>query len=166
MNITPYNIAHRFIGFHEVKGQVDNPQIMSWLKLDHDWPTKDEIPWCSAFVNWICWLLKLERSKSLLARSWLTVGDRLQYPILAKKGFDIVVLKRGHDPQPGPDVINAPGHVGFFCKFDGNGVLVLGGNQGDKVSIQCYDKTRILGIVRLKSEIKYKCNNCGAIWTL
>jgi len=126
---------------------------MAMLKLDGDWPQDDKVPWCSAFVNRMCWFLRLPRSKSLLARSWLEVGHSVPL-IEAIVGFDVVILKRGRGNQPGPDVIKAPGHVGFYAGYesgpDGFGkILILGGNQSDSVSVQAYDERRLLGIRRL-----------------
>ena len=63
---------------------------------------------------------------------------------------DIVVLRRGTGPQPGPEDTTAPGHVGLFAGYEGGNVLVLGGNQGDEVNISRYDRGRILGIRRIE----------------
>lgn len=153
--ISVFDIARRFIGIKEVSGTVDNPQIMSMLNLDMDWPEHDEVPWCSAFTNYICWLWSsispseapLPRSKSLRARSWLAVGEDIGLDN-AKLG-DIVVLKRGQGDQPGPEVLNAPGHVGFYAGRLYNFVKVLGGNQSDTVKISRYPANRVLGIRRL-----------------
>src|SRR5690606_39921274 len=62
----------------------------------------------------------IPRTNSARARSWLRVG--ITVPIeSATKGWDIVVLKRGQGPQPGPEIINAPGHVGFYAGRDDAG---------------------------------------------
>jgi uncharacterized protein (TIGR02594 family) len=148
MNVTAFDIAQVFVGTDEVGGSMDNPQILAMLKLDNKWPENDEVPWCSAFVNYICKLLRLPRSKSLLARSWLTVGKEIGLPG-AKAGFDIVVLKRGSGDQPGPEDTTAPGHVGFYAGQNGNFVQVLGGNQSNSVRISSYDISRILSVRRL-----------------
>lgn len=147
MNVTAFDIAQRFVGTKEVGGAVDNPQITAMLKLDNDWPENDEVPWCSAFVNYVCWLLRLPRSKNLRARSWLTVGKGI-YLDDAEPG-DIIVLKRGSGEQPGPDVLEAPGHVGFYAGRFGDWIEVLGGNQSDTVKISRYSSTRLLGVRRL-----------------
>lgn len=142
-------VAKRFIGTKEAPGTPSNPTILSMLRLDQSWPAGDDVPWCGAFCSYIAWLLALPRSRSLAARSWLIVGEPV-YPVDAEPGFDVVVLKRGREPQPGPEVISgAPGHVGFFVGFDGDRVLVLGGNQGDTVSLQGFPRGSILGIRRL-----------------
>lgn len=144
---SPFDLAMRFVGMKEVSGASSNPMILAMLQLDNKWPTGDEVAWCSAFVNWITWLLRLPRSKSLAARSWLAIGTPIQYN-LAEPGFDVVILKRGVG-QPGPEVINAPGHVGFFAGTQGDKVLLLGGNQSDGVSIAPFPIGDILGIRRL-----------------
>ena len=151
IELTAFDLAQRFIKVKEVKGTVDNPFIMAMLKLDQDWPEHDEVPWCSAFANFICWMLRLPRSKSLRARSWLLVGEAITVSSGAKVGFDVVVLKRGGPNQPGPDVLEAQGHVGFFAGLNSNHVAVLGGNQADSVNTSFYDVNRILGIRRLYS---------------
>ena len=145
MNITAYSMAERFTGIQEISGSVDSPQIMAMLKLDNRWPQNDEVPWCSAFVNYICWLLRLPRSKDLRARSWLEVGKPIQLDH-ACPGFDIVVLKRGSGEQPGPEVIDAPGHVGFFAGRSGDWIEVLGGNQGNTVKTSMYPVDRLLSV--------------------
>lgn len=147
MNITPFQVAERFKGMKEVPGSTANPQILAMLKTDSNWPQDDSVPWCSAFVNYIAFFLGLHRTKSLRARSWLKEKIVAQYD--AKIGFDVVILKRGKGEQPGPEVIKAPGHVGFFAGFSNGYVRILGGNQRDTVSVANYKKSRILGIRRL-----------------
>lgn len=149
MKITAFELAERFIGIKEVAGTTDNPQIVAMLRLDASWAIHDEVPWCSAFVNYVTWLLRLPRSKSLAARSWLLVGRSIP-PVEAKVGFDICVFKRGTDH--GPEVIQAPGHVGFFAGFEDEAVLVLGGNQGNSVSVARYSRASLLAVRRLREE--------------
>lgn len=142
-----YDLAQRYVGTKEVGGSVDNPSIMAMLKLDNNWPQNDEVPWCSAFANHICWLARAPRSKDLRARSWLTVGKGVN---LDDAGIgDIVILKRGSGNQPGPEVIDAPGHVGFYAGRFGEFVEVLGGNQSDTVKVSRYPVKRLLGVRRL-----------------
>ena len=148
MNVTAFSLAQVFIGTEEVGGAMDNPQILAMLRLDNNWPQDDEVPWCSAFVNYICKLLRLPRSKSLLARSWLTVGATVALEN-AEVGFDIVVLKRGSGEQPGIENTTAPGHVGFYAGQSGAYIQLLGGNQANGVKVSSYLKARILSVRRL-----------------
>ena len=147
-NRTAVDVALTFIGLEEVSGTLSQPQILKMLRLDQGWPSDDSVPWCAAFMNYIAYLLSLPRSTSLRARSWLVIGD--QVPLeQAKKGFDVVILARGTDNQPGPEVLEAPGHVGLFISYHMDKVQVLGGNQSDSVNIASYPRSRILGIRRL-----------------
>lgn len=143
MDITAYRLAGRFLGLKEVPGTKSNPLILWMLLLDSAWPSDDEVPWCSAFVNTICHFLDLPRSRSLAARSWLTIGDDVPL-VAAQRGFDVVVLSRGSNPTQG--------HVGFFGGFDihnPRNIYVRGGNQGDQVSDMLFPIDRVVGVRRL-----------------
>lgn len=141
--MTPYQLAHRFVGQKEVVGKGSNPLILGMLQLASTWPSDDSVPWCSAFVWFWAFLYDLPRpprAVALRARAWLDFG----MPILLEEaivGFDIVVLERGKNP--------ADGHVGFYAGHDDEHVTLLGGNQGDAVTIQAFDRERIVGVRRL-----------------
>jgi len=145
MELTLFDLASRYVGIHEIAGNADHPLIQWWLSLC-GFPTTvhDEVAWCSAFVNGMAWELRLKRSKSAAARSWLTVGTAVALRD-AVAGYDVVVLRRGTEPQPGPDVLAAPGHVGLYAG-PGN---ILGGNQGNGVCVEPFDESRLLGVRRL-----------------
>lgn len=154
IGLTAYDLAGRFLGVKEIPGHVSNPAILAMLQLDNAWPQDDSVAWCSAFVNYVCHLLSpdIPRSRQLNARSWLGVGRAVELSE-ARVGFDVVILWRGAVPQPGPTVLDAPGHVGFFGGiFAGPGgpeVVLRGGNQGDAVDDMSFPADRILGIRRL-----------------
>ena len=148
IEITAFELAERFIGSKEIAGTASNPLILAMLQLDQSWPQKDEVPWCSAFINFVCWLLRLPRSKNLWARSWLTLGKIIPLEE-AEAGFDIAILKRTMGVQPGPEVINAPGHVGFFAGKEEGVILLLGGNQDDSVNVRRFMRKDLLGIRRI-----------------
>ena len=142
MTIDAFQLGQRYVGIREIadKGK-DHPLIQFWLSLcGFSLETPDEVPWCSAFANGIAWELRLPRSKSAAARSWLTVGVPVQIAE-AKPGFDVAVLSRGSNA--------AQEHVGFFAGWQGGGVLLLGGNQSDGVTIEHFVAERLLGIRRL-----------------
>jgi len=151
VNITLYDLAQRFIGTTEISGTLDNPHILAMLKLDNKWPENDEVPWCSAFVNYVAWLLRLPRSKSLRARSWLSVGKPISI-YLAIPGYDIVIIKR-KESDPGPEVLEYQGHVGLYSGSEFGNVYILGGNQSNTVNITPYNRNRLLGIRRLYDEL-------------
>jgi len=149
IQVTPYSIAARFLGLREVAGHIHNAQIVGMMQCVDPSVHDDETPWCSGFVNYCCFLLGVTRSRSLAARSWLRVGAPITLDE-ASAGFDIVVLSRGDNPAPA-SVVAAPGHVGFFSNYRASAqqVTVLGGNQGDAVSLVSYPTSRVLGIRRL-----------------
>jgi uncharacterized protein (TIGR02594 family) len=148
--MTLYELAQRFVGeIHEIRGPDASPFI-AWCHESCDVETSDEIPWCSSFMNRLAWLLRQPRSKSAAARSWLHVGVPIDLRE-ANAANDVVILKRGSGTQPGPDVINAPGHVTVFAGLDADGVHFygLGGNQDDGVTVARFPRANILGVRRL-----------------
>lgn len=140
MIITPFTVAQQFVGLKEVAGVVNNPLIVSMLQLDAPWVKDDETAWCSAFVNFVCKILNLPRSHSLAARSWLEVGHVVELDA-AQVDADIVILKRGNSPNLG--------HVGFFAGMSNGLVHILGGNQGDMISIIPFEARNVIGVRRL-----------------
>ena len=145
--VTAYAIAERFIGIKEVAGTVNNPQVMAMLRLDATWPQNDEVAWCSAFVNYCAWLLRLPRSKNLAARSWLTVGRPISLE-QAVPGFDVVIQTRSGATRD-PSVLQAPGHVGWFGGLEASWVHILGGNQHNGVNVSPYKRAENIGVRRL-----------------
>ncbi len=141
--MTAFELAQRFVGeVKEQPGAVHSPFIQ-WCHESCGFgpETADEVPWCSSFANRIAWLLRLPRSKSAAARSWLTVGRPITLDE-ATPGSDVVILSRGEPPS---------GHVGFFAGLDvpGNRVHLLGGNQSDSVTVQSFPLDRVIGVRRL-----------------
>ena len=147
MNITPYDLACRFKGIKEIRGPEHNSQIVAILQRAVARIKSDEVAWCSAFVNYICWLLDLEQTNHLRARSWLRVGESV--PLWkAKPGWDIVIFNRADGPMD-INIINAPGHVGFYHSHNWKNIQTLGGNQKNSVNITKIRKKRLLGVRRL-----------------
>ncbi len=147
--MTTFDLAQRYIGITEISGEKHHPLVSWWLSLcGFSLDAPDEIAWCSAFVNGIAWELRLPRSKSAAARSWLTVGQTV--PLPAAGVGDVVILRRGSGAgSAGPEVLQAPGHVGFFAGLDATSVHVLGGNQHDSVSVAMFPREQVLGVRRL-----------------
>ena len=123
--MTPFDLAQRFVGeVHELPGEhADHPLIQWWLSLcGYGFEAHDEVPWCSAFVNGICWECRLPRSKSAAARSWLQIGEAINLDD-ATAGYCIAVLSRGMNP--------AQGHVGFYAgteRLDQTYIRLVSGN--------------------------------------
>jgi len=139
-------LARRFIGLKELPGHdVNHPLIMAMLTLDAEWPSSDEIAWCSGYIGFVCWLAGLPRTRSLMARSWLAMGTPIDNLDLAKEG-DLVILNRGGSADPTEP---GPGHIGFYLSHDDTFIHILGGNQSNTVSESAQPKLNLLGIRRL-----------------
>ena len=69
-----------------------------------------------------------------LARSYLAWGE----PLDAFRYGAIAVLSRTADP--------ALGHVGFLVGETAADIILLGGNQGDRVSVEAFPRSRLLGL--------------------
>lgn len=86
--------------------------------------------WCSEYLNSVT----EGGTGSAQAKSWLKY-PRVKQP---KQGL-VVVLKRGN--QPGA------GHVGVIEDWDNQYVYVLGGNQGNRVSLSRYPRRSVIAYV-------------------
>lgn len=69
-----------------------------------------------------------------MARSYLKWGEALAEPRVGA----IAVFSRGSNP--------AEGHVGFWLGETEDSIVLLGGNQGNAVSVARYAKARLLGL--------------------
>jgi uncharacterized protein (TIGR02594 family) len=148
--MTPFRLATRYLGIGEIIGGSDHPLISWWLfHAGLPFGSHDEVPWCGAFVGDIFWTLGVKLPAfPARARHWMTVGTPVNLD-KAEVGWDVVVMNRGIPHQPDASELDAPGHVGFFAGLNPDGVIVLGGNQSNKVSIATFPKERVLGVRRL-----------------
>lgn len=154
-SITPLSIARTWDGTREIPGNDHNPIIVGWIHTaGGNWIHDDETPWCSAFVFVIVKQCEGCLPKNgLRARQWLTVGKPVDL-VDAVPGWDVVVMTRGIGMQPGPSVIDAPGHVAFFNGWlEDSMIRCFGGNYNDMVCNAGYPVGRILGIRRMRGDI-------------
>lgn len=140
----------RNLAVEEIAGEEHHPLIQYGFSLCVGFgnDTPDEVPWCSAWLQVPCIALGLQRSANAAARSWLKVGRSVPLD-QAIPGNDVVVLKRGKHPQPGPHVIKAQGHVGLYVGVSGGRVLVFGGNQSNSCNTRGFDPNDVLDVRRL-----------------
>lgn len=129
--------AHDEMGVAEVAGAESSPQVMAYFKAcKADWVKDDSTPWCGAFIGAL--MAKdgfVLPSEPLRARAWLGWGTAIDEP---RPGC-VVVISRGGDPTSG--------HVGLFRQWseDRSKIYLIGGNQGDCVSIAAFSADRVLG---------------------
>jgi uncharacterized protein (TIGR02594 family) len=128
-------VAKSYLGLKEIVGPKHNPTIVKWLVNLRAWWTDDETPWCGvAMAEWMrqC---ELEYPKAYYrASSWATWGigavDRYNYIPYGAIG---VWSRKGG------------GHVGIIVGVRKDGWhMVLGGNQGNAVSIVALDPKRLV----------------------
>jgi len=139
------------LGEKEIIGPEDNPTIVKYAKESgFGWVDDDETPWCSIFLNWCAAKAGLEKSSKANARSWLLIGDKIENP----EPGDVVVLWR-------EEVDSWEGHVGILFGFskDSKRVYILGGNQGNQVSIAGYPIERGLGYRRRRPDNPIEISN-------
>lgn len=127
-----YDTAKEEMGVAEIEGEEANPRILQYFAATGAHTHSDETAWCAAFVSFVLEKLGIPSTKSAWSRSYLTWGKALDRPV---KGC-VVVFTRPPDP--------AKGHVAFFVTEEADKVYVLGGNQGNRVTIAAYPKSRVL----------------------
>lgn len=125
-------------GVKETQGAGNTPAIMAWARdLGGDVArvfTADSIPWCGLFMAIIAQRAgKPVVASPLWARAWASFGTSSPRAALG----DVLVFVRP-----------SGGHVGLYVGEDDAAFHVLGGNQGDAVSIVRIDKKRCIAARR------------------
>ena len=138
-------IADKEYGVIEIPGTANNPRVLEYLatvtNIGPTWRSRDETPWCSAFVNWCVEKAGYVGTKSALSTSWLSWGKKIDNPV---KGCLAVFSRAG-----------GGGHVGFYIDetptLSETYIRILGGNQEHMetdigaVNLKHYLKSRLLG---------------------
>lgn len=135
-------------GTAELKGPGSNPTIIQWAKsigLGHVYKS-DAVAWCGLTMAYVAAQAGWDhapKGNALWARNWLVWGNPVELPMLG----DVLVFGRG-----------SAGHVGLYVGEDRDAYHVLGGNQGDRVSISRKPKARLLGARRCPWRINQPSN--------
>lgn len=142
MTRAAYEIAKTYLGLEEWPGARHNPRVVElFAQSGHQWVQDDETPWCAAFVGAVLGQAGMAGTGKLNARSYLDWGEPVDLTD-ARQG-DIVVFWRGSRD-------GWQGHVGFYEGQRHDTIMVLGGNQGNKVSVAEYPEARLLGVRRAR----------------
>lgn len=132
MNEPAYlTIARGYIGTRELTGKNDSPVLLNWWqRFKAAWLYGQ--PWCGLLVAVCMKEAGMPYPQAFYrAKSWLDYGRKLNSPCLGA----IVIFDR-----------KGGGHVGFIIGLDhANRLLVLGGNQGNKVSVMAFERSRVIG---------------------
>jgi len=123
--------ARKDIGLRELPGAPTAPKIAGWLAGLGAWWRDDETPWCGVAVAAWMKAAGFEPPKHWYrAQAWAAWGEELDRPV---QGCVAVFKRKGG------------GHVGFLVGEDAGGrLLVLGGNQGNTVSIAAFPRDRAI----------------------
>lgn len=124
--------ARKYVGLKEIHGKTHAPTITRWLRQLGAWWNDDETPWCGTFVAACLEAAGVAKPKNWFrALAWLDFGTSLAEPRVGC----VVVFRR-----------DGGGHVGFLIGKDESGrLMVLGGNQGNAVSVTPFERFRVLG---------------------
>lgn len=127
--------ARAKLGTREAPGAANSPTIMGWAKklgtrvLGMVY-NADSVPWCGLFVAACVDEAGLTPAPiAVRAKSWSTWGQPLAEDRLMPGAILVFERKGG-------------GHVGFYVGETKDAYYVLGGNQGDKVSLAWIAKNR------------------------
>jgi uncharacterized protein (TIGR02594 family) len=131
--------ALKLHGVKETAGPGNTPEIMKWaVELGRGVSTvytADSVPWCGLFIATVAKRAgKPLPASPLWARAWASWGTKSPDAALG----DVLVFSR-----------EGGGHVGLYVGEDETGFHVLGGNQGDAVSIKWILKARCIAVRRL-----------------
>lgn len=129
-------VARSYLGLREYRGNRHNPKILEWWSKCRLPFTDDETPWCAGFVGGVMEECGIRSTRSAAARSynWQGWGKSLSKPCV---GAVVVFWRKS---RRGPY-----GHVGIVVGRDQNkNLMVLGGNQGNRVSIKPFSRSRVL----------------------
>lgn len=126
-------LAWMDLGQSEMQGPKSNPVIAAYFRdAGHPEIESDEIAWCAAFNGAMLFRAGHKPTGSLMARSYLNWGQRIEEPRVGA----VCVLSRTGDPNSG--------HVGFVVAWTDTTVSLLGGNQGNRVSVQEFPREKVL----------------------
>lgn len=152
----PY--ARSLIGVREIPGKKHSAVILGWAKalgakiLGIN-VTDDETPWCGLFAAHVMNHFGIKPPPiAVRASSWSTWGRALLNP---RPGCILTFTREGG------------GHVGFYVGEDATHLHVLGGNQGNAVSITRIARSRLSAMrwpegVHLPSPKIVRLNASGA----
>lgn len=128
--------AKKYLGQREVHGPHNNPHVLRWWKNIGTPFTQDSVPWCGAFVGGVLVETGIKPvAGGASAQAWLKLPVKIPNPAVG-----CVVIFWRKSPTSGL------GHVGFVVGKDQAGhIMVLGGNQGDMVSIKPFSTDRVKG---------------------
>lgn len=154
------------LGVKEVVGRGSNRTIIGWRDELNQAGAKvagysdDDIPWCGLFAAIIAFRRLKNAAEVVKEPLWALNWAKYGVKSPAASIGDVLVFKRP-----------SGGHVGFYVAEDATAYHVLGGNQGNTVSIARIAKNRCIAArrppyVAVPAAVKpYKVVSAGALST-
>lgn len=149
--------ALSYFGLKEVVGKGSNPEILAmWRRLRDaghgkvygEFYTDDDIAWCGLFIaDAALAAAKPIPKKFLSALEWANWGNPVDEPKLG----DVLVFSR-----------KGGGHVALYVGEDDECYHILGGNQGNSVSVVRREKSTLVAARNLYTTAQPK--NCRRIF--
>lgn len=136
-----YKIARSQEGVAEFE-PGSNPRIEEYHASTSFGKQSDNFPWCGSFMAWVCIRAGVKPPKdAAAARSWLSWGEEISEPQVG----DIVILQRGKS--------KSQAHIALFEGYHKSMpelIKCFGGNQGNEVCSQWFQKINVLAYRRYK----------------
>ncbi len=105
----------------------ENPEIIKyWSATSSNYWASDEIPWCSAFVNWVLAQAGITGTRSGSARSWESWSNGIDIGTEELVYGAVMTIKRTG---------GSGRHVGFYVGGEDGSLWMLGGNQSNRVCL-------------------------------
>ena len=133
-----YNKAITYIGLREIVGIKHAPLIVRmWARVNMAGIKDDETPWCAAFVGSCLEEVGIKSTRTGWALDYAKWGQKLDYPAVGAIAYKRRVNSAGK---------TIGGHVAFVAGQNKAGqVMLLGGNQSNRVGIDPFHAGGILG---------------------
>ncbi len=127
--------AFASLGEQEVTGPASNPTVLGWIRRWLPRATDDSTTaWCAVWVSQVMASCGLEvPATPFRAHSWLAWGTSTEDPTLG----DVAVMIR-----------DGGFHVGIVLRATSESIWLVGGNQGNAVSVARFDRKRVVQVRR------------------
>lgn len=152
-------VAIPLIGTQEVVGRGSNRTILAWRdELNQAYGiapnaqkisgySDDDIPWCGLFQAHVWFTAGKPVVKDpLWARNWAHAGEPVGEVIGGKMRW--AQDRKASLGDALTFIRNGGGHIGTYICEDATHYAVLGGNQGNRVSIMALEKARCIAVRR------------------
>lgn len=137
------SVAEAELGVKEITGKKHNARV-----LEYHWSTDqlkdkkkmtDERPWCASFVGWVLEQAGYASAESSWSHAYKRWGEGISKPAVGA----VAVIDWGK-VYPGNEDKQGKGHVGFVVGKTASGrIVLLGGNQDNRVKYSAYRKSAI-----------------------